>query len=306
MLSLTKLEGDLKIKPSVISTAATAAAAGGGAVASNRTYTMEISRFNNSSNSTTLNVPGSGSVRAWESDFSETQWGSVEAAASEVYLQLRFCTATENTYTTEDDVNNPAGGGDSCLDNVMLLGELKDAFLAEEIEVIATVEKTKFYKNKENGFGGGGGGLVSSLVSDKDSAAMVDSKNAIFEVTLTAQGGVALYLFLESPISGFFSDNLITVVPWEKPRKILFYLDEGYEDKEEERKNMGITEEEFKSSLRVMWLQKALNYFPVEEGQKEKMSLAAVIFSSLVFFKIFVVSILVIFVALLAYRLSDA
>ena len=40
-----------------------------------------------------VNVPGSGSVLAWRSNFSETQWGSVQDAASQVYLQLRFCTA---------------------------------------------------------------------------------------------------------------------------------------------------------------------------------------------------------------------
>jgi beta-galactosidase/beta-glucuronidase len=210
------------------------------------------------SSSIEVNVPGSGSVLAWRSNFSETQWGSVQDAASQVYLQLRFCTTLK--LQNQKLINISSSG---CIENVMLLGELKDSSLSESVEVEATVEEITEEEEQQHqlvAFLRDGGG--SSSRSDSN-----DSTNKkIFEVMLTVQGGVPLFVFLETPFLGRFSDNLLMVTPSEPCRKILFFFDGD----DESYSSNSITEEQFSESLRVMWLQKALQYFPVVEKEEEK------------------------------------
>ncbi|KAG7667918.1 hypothetical protein Ndes2437B_g07964 [Nannochloris sp. 'desiccata'] len=249
------------------------------------------------SNSISLNVPGSGSGVAWKSDFSETQWGSVKDAASEVYLQLRFCTANPKNKI------NKSRDDEDCSENVMLLGEIKDVVLPETVHVETIVEARRDSEEKKEieqhlvFKGGSGGGVVSSgavllnntFSTNTSNTTTNSNKNIVFEVTLTAQGGVALYVFLETSLPGIFSDNLFMVAPFE-PQKILFYLDRSEEVDTDEIDI--ITEKEFEASLRVIWLQKALSHFPgvLEE---ERRSIVAVtmrsIFSTAFLFSLFVV-----------------
>jgi len=220
-----------------------------------------------------INVPGSGSVVAWESDFSETLWGSVKDAASKVYLQLRFCTANPKN---ERNLDNNVGGHDNCLENVMLLGEIKDASLAESAHVKATVEARQDLKKKKGlqkvfpQSGSSSGGLflnnIPPNVNTRNSDTNITAMNRVFEVTLTAEGGVALYVFLETSLPGIFSDNLFMVSPFE-PKKIVFYVD-GNEELDGDYELNRITQEDFEASLRVIWLQKALSYFP--RGDEER------------------------------------
>jgi hypothetical protein len=217
-----------------------------------------------------VTVPGSGSVVAWRSDFRGTPWGSVRKAASQVYLQIRFCTAAAEDFSGG---GSSSGSSDGCVENVVLLGELKDANLSESVQVEAEVEEFSDIKEKkqqqeeERVFSRGG-----------DSGG---SPNKVFEVTLTAQGGVALYVFLESPFTGYFSENLFMVAPSE-PRKISFFVLVSDEKSEEGKGEISsiteeeVTQEEFRASLRVIWLQKALNDYSgvvggrVEEKKKQQ------------------------------------
>jgi Ig-fold domain len=252
-----------------------------------------------------INVAGSGSVVGWRSDFSETQWGSVQGAASQVYLQLRFCTAA----AAENKMNNIGVGGgggegngsvgsnnEGCVENVMMLGEFKDASLVKSVQVQATVEERNQLEigkkqhlllrggGKTGSGGGNDGGNLKLKKEDPlftTNSSYIVNHNKVFEVTLTAQGGVALYVYLETPLPGYFSDNLIMVMPFGEGRKVLFFLDTRSEEEgdvngdntnNKKNKSNTITEEEFRESLRVMWLQKALNYFPGQERRSSWMT----------------------------------
>lgn len=279
-------------KIDLLAMTSTAAAAAAAATAAEKGKDSDL-------RSISINVPGSGAVVAWELDFSKTPWGSVKDAASKVYLQSRFCTATPllNERKFNGDDNSGGGGDDVCVENVMLLGEIKDASLAESVHVEAIVEIRKALEEKKelqkvfsqsgssSGDEGTSGGLLLNLspnINTSNSFSNDNStKNRVFEVTLTAQGGVALYVFVESSkFPGIFSDNLFMVTPFE-PKKILFYVDSSEEFEGDYRPDM-ITDEDFEASLRVFWLQKALSYFPVVEEERRSVVAMPVMVRSVV------------------------
>lgn len=70
----------------------------------------------------------------------------------------------------------------------------------------------------------------------------------VFDITLSVREGIALYVVLESPFLGVFSENAFVVFPWKK-KKVYFELDG----------ESTTTIEKFSRTLRVTWLQQQYN-----------------------------------------------
>ena len=255
-----------------------------------------------------LIVRGSDAVMAWRSSLTQSQWGSVDAAAPYVYLRSRYCidsntlgntssttTTTENQENTDDPYSNGP-----CSESVLLLSELKDAVLAPATLSVAVStfsgatartagiapageqqiapreegEYNNYQQVKQLNSDNSEQLLFSDPPGQENENFNSDVLFSIparqeFKVELTAKGGVALYVVVESSLPGVFSDNVIMVTPWE-PQILHFYIendpDEERNDGKKASDGTAIDIKDVEKSLRVTWMQ-AARFSGVKSGE---------------------------------------
>jgi hypothetical protein len=129
--------------------------------------------------------------------------GQNKLRPQDVFLQLRFCPQTHRF------------GSSSCSESQLLLSEPRDCALPAASVTIVVNEKVEF--RHDNG--------------------------SVFSMTLRADGGIAVWVLLESSYIGTFSDNLFFLLPW-VPKEVEFISQQHASDPDA-----------FYKSLTVTWLQ---------------------------------------------------
>ena len=230
-------------------------------------------------------VPPSVAEVVWQSTLNDSAWGSIEAAAPHIFIRIRFCAVAVAVAVTKKKNGKivQENEQDVCFENYLLLGEVKAAAIVDSVNLI--VERVPMEKDSlvgasvnltavepvpmESSLRMGLRTVTPSLKqieregNEEEKTALRLSTSTFFhgrslldhhhheskriKLRLTAHGGVALFVYLESAQLGQFSDNLFMVVPGQ-PKVVEFKVSSS---------SSVIDIELFEESLRVTWLQGA-------------------------------------------------